>query len=131
MLECKFYFREEGGTWENKGSVSAWKLYWSADSLSLQYGATYEWRIDIYNPTTDETTTGDTWSFSVEEEYEPPPPESENPDLELPPAGEPVWGWDAVEGEYTWITSPSVIAAGGGRYKTQLVVVGHQSIYYS
>ncbi|MCK5615810.1 hypothetical protein KAR91_78830 [Candidatus Pacearchaeota archaeon] len=54
------YFRESGGSWELVGVAQA-GLEWTIDFGTLNYGTTYEWRIDATN--VYGTTTGDTWSF--------------------------------------------------------------------
>jgi hypothetical protein len=44
-----------------------------------------------------------------------------------------VWGYDSTSGTYMWLYPddvPEIIAVGGGRYGQQLVVVGHNCIYY-
>jgi hypothetical protein len=46
-------------------------------------------------------------------------------------SGEYVWGY--YDGEYQWIDAAvgvDILAAGGGRYKTILIAVGHKTIYF-
>ena len=56
------YFRESGGDWELVGVAQA-GLEWTIDFGTLNYGTTYEWRIDATN--VYGTTTGDTWTFDT------------------------------------------------------------------
>ncbi|KKN46591.1 hypothetical protein LCGC14_0671410 [marine sediment metagenome] len=56
------YFRELGDTWSLVGVAQA-GVEWTIDFGTLDYGITYEWRIDATNAAG--TTTGDTWSFDT------------------------------------------------------------------
>jgi hypothetical protein len=62
-------------------------------------GITYYWRVDAFNDAG--TTTGDVWSFTVEQfSFPPDRPDDYDPDI-----------------------------GGGGRYNQKLIVVGHKCIY--
>ncbi len=56
------YFREQGDAWVLVGVAQA-GLTWTIDFGTLDYGTTYEWRIDATN--IYGTTTGNTWSFTT------------------------------------------------------------------
>ena len=56
------YFRESGDAWVLVGVAQA-GLTWTIDFGTLDYGTTYEWRIDATN--IYGTTTGNTWSFTT------------------------------------------------------------------
>lgn len=56
------YFREQGDGWGLIGIAQA-GVSFTIDFGTLDYGITYEWRIDATNVTG--TTTGDTWSFDT------------------------------------------------------------------
>lgn len=58
----EIYFRESGDDWELVGEAQA-GVEWTIDFGTLNYGTTYEWRIDATN--VYGTTTGDTWSFDT------------------------------------------------------------------
>jgi hypothetical protein len=121
----KFYFKIEG-EWVYQGNT--YGTSWSVSSLDLQYSHAYQWRVDTYDTSTGKTTTGDTWSFTVEEiptttDSDDGRPDDYDPDL--------VYGY--YDGEYQWFGNyecPDVFASGGGRYGRQLVAIGHNCIYF-
>jgi len=86
----------------------------------LSYSTIYTWRVDVYDTDSDWTTTGTTWIFTTQigSFYSPPSgrprPEDYDPDL---------W-WDETLGE--WVPA----AAGGGKYKQQLIVIGEDGEIY-
>jgi hypothetical protein len=92
----------------------------------LSYSTTYTWRVDTYDTETGLTTTGDDWTFTTQ-----------SPPLDLRVVsersnvynGDKVWGYNPITEQYEWLDS-TVNLTGGGRYKRQLVVVGHRVIFY-
>lgn len=66
----EIYFREQGDDWELVGEAQA-GVEWTIDFGTLDYGITYEWRIDATNDAG--TTTGDTWTFGCIS-FDPPLP---------------------------------------------------------
>ncbi len=58
----EIYYRAQGGSWVLVGIAQA-GITWAIPFGSIDYGVTYEWRVDATN--TSGTTTGDTWSFDA------------------------------------------------------------------
>ena len=58
----EIYYRAQGGSWVLVGIAQA-GITWAIPFGNIDYGITYEWRIDATNTTG--TTTGDTWSFDA------------------------------------------------------------------
>lgn len=58
----EIYFRESGDAWTKVGEAQA-GVTWAITFGMLNYGTTYQWRIDATNEAG--TTTGDTWSFTT------------------------------------------------------------------
>lgn len=95
-------------------------LYWDL-SLSLSVFTAYTWRIDTYDTESGIVVAGDTWLFATRMSNNFPHSRRSDYDSDL------VWGWDAVNNEYAWLSSE---LTGGGRYKNQIVVVGRKKIYF-
>lgn len=93
----------------------------SSDLLdALDYFSIYEWRVDTYDPVSELTTTGDTWTFISDKSHS-FTTYSRRSDYDPDKVWEPGTGWvDINSFEYT----------GGGRYKGRLVVVGHNCVYF-
>jgi hypothetical protein len=92
---------------------------WSVSSLGLQYLHLYNWRIDTYDTNTNLSTTGDTWTFTTKQtptiiNYV--RPDDYNPDL--------TWGWNPDTSTYDWNENTDLLIAGGGKYQSNLVVIG-------
>jgi hypothetical protein len=80
----------------------------------------------VYDSSTGLTTTGDIWVFTTEPSpiliNQPRPPDY-IPDL--------IYGYDDIDGwDWYGLDEIDFAFAGGGRYKQQLVVVGHNKIYF-
>lgn len=105
---------------ENPQAVSVTlndSLFFTGDveTAFYPYATRYYWRIDAVNE--NGTTTGDEWYFDVEQSWL----NERLPDYDE----DKQWGYS--DGEYQWSDD---YVAGGGRYQQQLVVVGHNTIYY-
>lgn len=102
-------------TWpkENKGALPPRLLY------SLEPQMLYLWRVDARNEYG--ITAGDTLIFLTgpSDDFPGVRPYDYNPDYS--------WAWDVDH--YDWIDA-TLVAVGGGRYKQQLVAVGHGVIYF-
>ena len=79
------YFRVQGNDWDLVGEAQA-GVEWAIDFGTLNYGVTYEWRIDATN--VYGTTTGDTWTFSSIV-FDPPLPTGVTLDGDGNPTGTP------------------------------------------
>ena len=66
----EIYFREQGEDWELVGVAQA-GIEWPIPFRTLNYGTTYEWRIDAIN--LFGATEGDTWDFDTIGFYYPTP----------------------------------------------------------
>ncbi len=79
----------------------------------------YFWRIDSVNEFG--MATGDEWSFQTlhTDSFPWERPHDYDPDL--------VWDWDVDH--YGWVNA-DLSAVGGGRYKQQLIAIGHGVIYF-
>jgi hypothetical protein len=87
---------------------------------ALDYFSIYEWRVDTYDPVSELTTTGDTWTFISDKSHS-FTTYSRRSDYDPDKVWEPGTGWvDINSFEYT----------GGGRYKGRLVVIGHGVVYF-
>ncbi|MBE3088318.1 MAG: hypothetical protein IMZ61_13865 [Planctomycetes bacterium] len=100
------------------------------DGSPFGYAATRYWRIDSIG--IGGTTTGDVWVFTTRPvvfdlpPFPPVRPDDYDPDLPWVPG-------DWTPGPYTppdWGDDTIYVAAGGGRWNQQLVVAGHNLIYY-
>jgi hypothetical protein len=85
--------------------------------LPMPAFTTFTWRVDTYDTDTTQTTTGDSWTYKTT-----------NNDNSRPVNPDGRWGWDPISGGYKWLSTD--VTAGGGRYRSQLVVIGHRTIYY-
>lgn len=67
LCEQRIYFLIDG-IWVYQGTVPTlyndW-MEWPVDDLNLQYGHSYQWRVDIVVIETGEIFTGDTWIFTI------------------------------------------------------------------
>jgi hypothetical protein len=93
----EIYFREEGDEWELVGEAQE-GIEWTVDFGTLEYGITYEWRVDATNEYG--TTTGDTWSFSAIY-YNPPLPAGITLDWDADPPGQPTGNPTGENNMYT------------------------------
>lgn len=112
-----FYFGTTSGnlTLIESGVTDLNYLMPPSDSF-LDGSTTYYWRIDSNNNLG--TTTGDEWTFDTEVSYSTFSRYSDyDPDSY----------WQFTGGSYQWA---SAAVAGGGRYHQQLIVIGHNTIYY-
>lgn len=118
--EYDFYFREEGDNWDYVGDTE--ELIFDIPIVFSKYFQVYEWRIDAKNQFG--ITTGDTWSFIIIHSqlfpYERRSDYSNIIDNDL------VWDISSQ----AWTSDFDYLVAGGGRYRNQLVVVGHRVIYF-
>jgi hypothetical protein len=122
-VQSKFYFKIDNN-WVYQGITSG--TTWDVSSLELQYSTAYEWKVDTYDTATELTTSGDTWDFTIET---PAPPIDPVRPAEF--SEDNVWGRNPETGDYEWLgMGTDIAAAGGGRYRKQLIVVGHQTIYF-
>ena len=112
MIISKLYFN---GIYQGQTQ----NLYWVTSTFNLQYGHIYNWRVDVVDTTTNQTTTGDTWAFATK--ASPSPINFERPP-DYPP--DKVWAFDPGTNEYAWVETPDIIVAGGGKYASNLVVIG-------
>ena len=119
------------GIYQGRTSGTAWSLnkIFTSDApsgtsyfLPMPNFTSFTWQINTYDTETGLTTIGDVWTYTTAKSLvgggsRPPnyPPNSR-------------WGWDPIAGGYGWLTTN--VTAGGGRYRSQLVVVGHRTIYY-
>jgi hypothetical protein len=87
-------------------------------SWPLDAETVYTWYIDSKNVHSSQVS--DTWTFTTAAEVAAGDtrPEDYNPDAV----------WDAIND--VWVTDNSLITTGGGRYQSQIVVVGHKVIYF-
>ena len=93
----------------------------SSDILdALDYFSLYEWRVDTYDPVSELTTTGDTWTFISMKSHR-------FTDFFRPPGYDEDKVWEPETG---WVDIDSFEYTGSGRYKNQLVVIGHNCIYF-
>lgn len=88
-----------------------------------------------YKISTEEWSSYDTvdlwfkeWG-TVEEPSIPIPPWPEDRPATYEPDN--AWGYNPATEEYEWVDAPDIMAAGGGRYGMKLIVIGHETIYYS
>jgi hypothetical protein len=81
----EIYFRIQGDDWGLVGEAQA-GVEWAISFGTLNYGTTYEWRVDATNAYG--TTTGDTWTFGSIV-FDPPLPTGITLDAEGEPAGTP------------------------------------------
>ena len=87
---------------------------------ALDYFSIYQWRVDTYDPVSELTTTGDTWTFISDKSHS-FTDFSRRSDYDPDQVWQPGTGWSDINSfEYT----------GGGRYKAQLIVIGHKCIYF-
>ena len=119
-IQHKVYFRPEGGDWVYQGQTTG--LSWSTAQIGWELYSIYEWRIDSYDEVSELTSTGDTWSFTTAENtldatYR---PRRSDYDEDL--------GWDVPNGE--WVAIGDLDVAGGGSLQSQIVVIGHKTIYF-
>ena len=98
------YFREQGDDWTLVGEAQA-GIEWAIDFGTLDYGITYEWRVDATNESG--TTTGDTWNFGCIQ-YNPPLPTGITLDWGSSPPGQPT---GTPTGENNIYTVKRLIAA--------------------
>lgn len=85
------------------------------ESALYPWATRYYWRIDAVNEAG--TTTGDEWYFDIQRSYKEERMNYYDPDLK----------WSYTDGQYQW---SDVYVAGGGRYQQQLIVVGHNVLYF-
>lgn len=87
-------------------------------SWPLDADTGYTWKIDSKNIHSSEMS--DTWSFTTGSggTAGPDRPGDYDPDAI----------WDAAN--KVWVDDNSIFVAGGGRYQSQIIVIGHQVIYY-
>lgn len=121
------YFRQYGDSWGDYGEIPytverrKYELY---PNIVLDYYAIYEWRVDTYDPETELTTTGDTWTFISE------------PDLRWSGHGRRSdYDTDAVYNKVWqpgvgWVDINSLEFTGGGRFKNRILVIGHKVLYF-
>lgn len=95
----------------------AWHFHGEVESAYYPCGNRYYWRVDAINEAG--TTTGDEWFFDII----PCPWGSKRP----PYYNHEDEFWRFEDGEYKW---SDVNVSGGGRYKQQLVAIGHNCVYY-
>ncbi len=91
-----------------------WYFTGEAESAWYPYATRYYWRVDAVNEAG--TTTGDEWYFDTQFSWL----------NERPPDYNETLNWGYTDGSYQWADFHT---SGGGRYKEQLVIVGHNSIY--
>jgi len=121
--EYHIYFKYPGDEdWNDFGATGLTRYYTIDNDMRelLDYFSIYQWRVDTYDPETELTTTGDTWTF-ISDKAHSYTTFSRRSDYDPDKVWEPGTGWvDINSFEYT----------GGGRYKGRLVILGHNCIYF-
>jgi hypothetical protein len=92
-----------------------WYFTGEVESAWYPYATRYYWRVDAVNEAG--TTTGDEWYFDTQYSWR----------NERPPDYDATLQWQYTDGSYQWA---DIDVAGGGRYKQNLVIIGHNSIYF-
>lgn len=118
--EYDFYFREEGDDWEYVGETD--ELIYNIPIAFSKYFQVYEWRIDAKNQFG--ITTGDTWSFIIIHSRK--FPYERRSDYSGIIGDDLVWDISSQ----AWTSDFDYLVAGGGRYRNQLVIVGHEVVYF-
>ncbi len=115
--------------WVLQGTTSG--LSWPINSSLTDYGSIQLWRVDTYDTETELTTTGDTWVFTVETfNYF---IESSSEPAERPTLYDGGLIYISDGSAYDWFDPalyPDFLAVGGGRYRKQLVAIGHEKIFF-
>lgn len=101
-------------------AATEFKIDEIANGSPFDYSQYRAWRIDAIND--GGTTTGNTWVFSTGFWLSYPPQRLSNYDN----IEDSIWDIDSQ----AWTDDPDYLVAGGGRYKNQIVVVGHSCIYF-
>jgi len=113
-IQYKIYARQQGDSWVYQGVTS--DLKWDILEYSFSYYTIYEWRVDTYDTVTELTTTGDTWTLTIQRSLSDYERRSDyDEDKYWDPQDE---DWEAGD------------VAGGGRYKTNLIAVSYNNIYF-
>lgn len=115
------YYRVQGGTWALQETITDNSTSHTLSSTildALSYYSIYEWRVDTRND--DGTTTGDTWTFISQRptqytDY------TRRSDYDADKVWQPGTGWVDIN---------TFESAGGGRYKSRVLAVGHKVIYF-
>jgi len=100
----------EEDTTDEYYDISNWGLW------PLQYSTSYEWYVKAKNVHGEEDS--DTWTFTTAAPYSMARPSTYDPDL--------VWDISTED----WVDFSDITVSGGGRYQSQIVVVGHKVIYF-
>ena len=118
MLQYKIYLKLPADIdWTYLGMTEA--TSWDISSYDFAFFSSYQWRIDVYDTETELTTEGDPWEFltkrsifGLERRYD--------------------YDDDMVWDTFTesWVPISSITVTGGGRYKNQIVAMGHKCIYF-
>jgi hypothetical protein len=96
----------------------------------MKYFTAFTWRVDVYDTETEQTITGDDWTFTTRQrpsgfDYD----RSDDYDADL------VWAYNPDDAEYQWLTPGEaaafdIVLTGGGSYKQNIVIVGHEKIFF-
>jgi hypothetical protein len=121
-IQYQVYFKIPDGDWLNLENTYNTEITLSDDVLSLlSYFSVYQWRVDTYDTESELTTTGDTWEFISQKS----PKFTNNirrSDYNWDYVWNPIIGdWDDINDfDYT----------GGGRYKSRIIAIGHNCVYF-
>lgn len=128
------YFRTSGGAWVLYDTITDDNTEYTLSSTILdafEYYSIYEWRVDTYDPDTELTTTGDTWTFITDiGEWWTSFTRRSDYDADV---ADKVWqpgtGWIDIA-NWTDAAGYDFEYTGGGRFKNRVLVIGHKVLYF-